>query len=338
MTNPMSAARVQSRLGLSDRSLDRIRMFGRTNALLTLPANDVAERYLRMFHVCEQDRDEALVARPDPDRDAELWWVLSHLVDEMRQNMDRSLPVAGFPAWPALPLPDSPVACYLYVWALLASSAELLEVYRRRRIPQDVQDSSLVLGDVMVFHRQFTGHGGMSLFQPWSPPVTFRAADYRLGVHSFTRCDLAFGGGPQGHALFVHVPHGQSLHVDATERSLVQAQEFMKNHYPAEPLTMFTCSSWLLDPQWVDYLPTSSNILQFQRGFRLVDEHFEPNDDAGDKEVLFAALGQDPPEGSLDDIFCEGLRQTTSLERGFVRHLRSGGHFYQRVGFRLVGS
>ena len=333
----VSAAQVQSRLGLTDAVLDRITMFGRADAVATLPAGDVADAYLGMFHVGEQDRVETLGARPDPDRHPELWWVLTHLVDEMHRNMDRRLPVAGFPAWPALPVPDDPVGCYLYVWVLLAAADELLAVYQRRGIPHEVRDSSLVLGDVMGFHRQFTGHGGMSLFQPWSPPVTFRAADYHIGAHSFTRCDLAFGAGPQGHGLFVHVPHGQSLNVDATRAAMAQAEEFMSRHYPEEPLAMFTCSSWLLDPQWAAYLPESSNILQFQRQFRLIPEHFAPQDDAGDKEVLFTALGQHPPDAPLDEDFLDQVSQATSMERGFVQHLRSGGHFHHRLGIRPVG-
>jgi hypothetical protein len=333
----ISGAQVQSRLGLTDAVIDRITMFGRADMVPTLPADEAADAYLRMFHVGEQDRAETLSARPDPALHPELWWVLTHLVDEMLQNMDRPIPVTGFPAWPALPLPDDPVGCYLYVWVLLAVADVLLEVYQRREIPGDIADSSLVLGKVLDFHRDFTGHGGMSLFQPWSPPVTFRAADYHIGAHSFTRCDLAFGAGAQGHGLFVHVPHGRSLNVGATREAMAQAEHFMSRHYPEEPLAMFACSSWLLDPQWADYLPESSNILEFQRQFRLIPEHFGSQDDAGDKDVLFTALGQHPPDGPLDEDFLSQLPQDTSLERGFAHHIRSGGHFHSRVGVRPIG-
>jgi hypothetical protein len=54
----------------------------------------------------------------------------------------------------------------------------------------------------------------------------------------------------------------------ACELSFEAAVDFFKRHLPAEKYRLAVCHSWLLDPQLAEYLPTDSNIIQFQRRFQ----------------------------------------------------------------------
>lgn len=244
-----TSTRVQEALGFTDLQMQRLSLTSQSTQAVTLPDDNTAETLLRLYRVENKDREEALASRPDQESHPELWWILQRTAGELRTYMDRPLGATGFRPWPALNLPDNPVACYLYLWTYLAISADLLDVYRRRGIPDEVWHDTLELGDVMRFHRQVTGHGGLSLFEPWSPPTRFRAADFHLGAHSFTRCEIALGGKSHGVGLAVHIPHGQKLSRDTTLSAMGLAQPFMGNHYADEPISLFSCTSWLMDPQ-----------------------------------------------------------------------------------------
>ena len=88
------------------------------------------------------------------------------------------------------------------------------------------------------------------------------------------------------------------------------------------------CNSWLLDDQLARYLPEDSNILGFQRRFRVPDE--APVSD-GDLTILKFVF--DRPETPLRPGELDALPQRTTLERAVVGHLRDGGHWYSRAGW-----
>ncbi|MFT4164335.1 MAG: hypothetical protein QM650_03755, partial [Microlunatus sp.] len=104
-------------------------------------------------------------------------------------------------------------------------------------------------------------------------------------------------------------------------------------HNPDQPASALVCKSWLLDPQLGDYLPPDSNLIRFQHRFRLLPH--VPLDDVseGDREMMRLGLQlRVPADGPLtDDDLCRVPTETT-LQRAFVSHLRSGGHWHKRTG------
>ena len=104
--------------------------------------------------------------------------------------------------------------------------------------------------------------------------------------------------------------------------SLRRARVLFSQALPLGPCRIATCGSWLLDEQLAEYLPATSNIVAFQRRFRLL-----PGAGDGDAAVFkHVFLREQPP--SLEE-----LPQRTTLERAIVQHLRAGRHWRTRVGW-----
>ncbi len=325
---------IQKTLGLSERTIERICAIGVPGRQVDLPDDASADQLLSDFAALEADRVECLAARPDPVRHPELWWVLTAMVDELIRVMDTPIPIEGFQAWPALPASTGPVGRYLFVWALLAVVPDVRAVHQRRGVPREVTVQTLSgLGGVMQTHRQITGLGGVGLFRLWGPPLNFRGTGYDLGRLAFTRAELSFGDGPVGHVLNVHVPPIGPLVADRAAASLARAAEFFPQCYPEEPATMFSCTSWLLDPQLAEYLAPTSNIVEFQRSFTPVAQTRFDDGDNGDRELMRMALDMLPPDGPITSEILETIPQTTSLQRAYVQHLRAGRHWHQRSGW-----
>jgi hypothetical protein len=81
------------------------------------------------------------------------------------------------------------------------------------------------------------------------------------------------------------------------------------------------CTSWLLDEQLTEYLPASSNIIQFQRRFHLV-----PGGLASDTTVLEAVRAGRPSGSGV-------MAPRTRLDNAVVTHLRTGNHWKIRTGW-----
>jgi hypothetical protein len=153
-----------------------------------------------------------------------------------------------------------------------------------------------------------------------------------LGRHDFTRTQLGLGDGVSGQVLSIHIPPTGALDAQQSEESIAAAVESFGRWYPEEPLAALVCHSWLLDPQLAQYLPPESNIVRFQRRFDLLP--LLPPDDVGegDKELMRLGLQLPVPDGELTDRDLDSIPLDTSLRRGFVEHLRAGGHWYARTG------
>ncbi len=83
---------------------------------------------------------------------------------------------------------------------------------------------------------------------------------------------------------------------------------------------MATCSSWLLDAQWAEYLPAGSNILHFQRRFQPVRWW---DDDRALMTFVFGRQYRDAEE----------VPRRTTLERAIADHLRAGRHWRGVLGW-----
>lgn len=218
-------------------------------------------------------------------------------------------------------------AAYVFVAALPHTRA----YHRGRGIPPDVTRRTLTdLGRNMAAHRRRHGRGGVQA--PEWLVRHFRGTLYRLGRLQYERTrtapapvPTAAGPAPEPGApcLALHVPDFLGpLSPAACDRSLDAAREFFALHFPDEPYRAATCRSWLLDPQLRRYLGPESNIIRFQRRFRLDREDTGP-DDTTPVRFVFG----DP------DLPVDRLPRRTSVERAVGDHLRAGGHWYVRRGW-----
>jgi hypothetical protein len=295
-----------------------------------LPGDEEAERLLEQLDVPAADRADILSARPDPQAHMAYWGILDRLYRAVAPTVGRYVSTEGFEGWPALTTSVTDhVGRHLYVWAYLALLPAVQGHHRERGIPDDISRATLSLAVNLQMHRDLTGHNGLGLAHQWGPPIRLRGAFYRLGRLDYNRAELSFSNGPGAFALSVHIPPLGPLDPAIVSASLKAAREFFPRHYPEEPIEFFTCHSWLLDPQLAEYLPADSNILAFQRRFKLVRTTPEREPPTGDAAILRFVFGRrDTGEDGLDS-----LPQDTRLQRAFVAHRRSGRHWDERVGW-----
>ena len=76
-----------------------------------------------------------------------------------------------------------------------------------------------------------------------------------------------------------------------------------------------TCSSWLLDPQFEDWLKPESNIVRFLREWYLA-----PRPGANDGQTFERIFG-----GPVDDI--NTAPRDSSLRRAILDHMKAGGRW-----------
>lgn len=301
---------------------------------LLLPDDAEAKRLLVGLGVDPAAASETLAARPSAHEHAALWWLLERLYADTLAEMGACVPVEGFSGWPTLPDSSGTVGRHAYVWLLLALVPHVRRVHSAPGIRDGVSWSNLgMLGETMRVHRRLTGTYGLGGLALWSPPLRFRGADYQLGRLEFNRVEIALANGVCGWALNVHIPAGEPLTPASCDEAFTAARDFFSQHFADEPTTFFTCSSWLLDPQLADYLPATSNIVQFQQRFHLVPIPTRADGTYEDHvllEYLFSRLHDQPviPTGLLDV-----LPQATTLQRAYLTHLRAGRHWRCRTGW-----
>jgi hypothetical protein len=112
-------------------------------------------------------------------------------------------------------------------------------------------------------------------------------------------------------ALAVHIPatgrFNGPLTVEACTDSFRRALPFFAKHLPGLRPRLLTCESWMLDPQLALYLPPDSNLVSFQRFFRLL-----PVPGANDRQTLERVFGgpvadwsKAPSDTSLQRVIAE---------------------------------
>lgn len=320
----LDVSTIQARLGASPRfsawleNLDSPKLKHQLN----LPDDAEAERLLVLFGVDSLDRTACLAARPDPDLHPEMWWVASRIYQDLISKMGCNPSVDQYSGWPELPETAGPIGRHLYVWIYLAALPHSRRFHQERNVQDDVSWTSLsYLGEELRQRRLVYGVSGLTY--AWSLPLLFRGASFRLGRHAF---DRGTGG------LNVHVPEGGRLDPDVSQASFDWARRFFPSVFPKESIHEFTCHSWLLDDALAEYLPATSNIIRFQKRFKLQPENPDDNPASGDNDILELVFHRPPVDAKTLDTLLDDLPQETSLQQAYVKHLRSGKHWRARTG------
>ena len=120
--------------------------------------------------------------------------------------------------------------------------------------------------------------------------------------------------GPGDPILEIHIPEDGPMDFARCGASFRQAVDAYSTWYPDRPFKAFACSSWLLDPQFQDYLSPSSNLVRFQRASRL----FPSTKGRGRSGLLRIFQSSDLPN----------LPRDTSMRRAYLDHLEAGAGWY----------
>ncbi len=266
--------------------------------MLPLPARDDAPYLLARLGVEDVDRKEIVAAWPSRTEEHEAAYRL--LVDGIGET---AIP----DGWPAAP-PGRP---WFHVYVFLAALDDVRAFHAARGIPDDVSWATLRdLGRHLAIHRPAHGRGGFD--EHWWLTLHFRGSLYELGRLQFDRMASELG---------VHIPDSGPLDPAACDASFAAARAFFPRHFPEERYAVARCRSWLLDPQLAEYLDADSNIVRFQRRFRIDDDVRD-----GDEDVVWFVFRRRPVP-PLDE-----LPQRTTLERAIVAHLRAGRQWHVRTG------
>ena len=267
-----------------------------------------------------EDQQEILVAWPSPEN-FEVWRSLERAYGTLVKDLGGFAPLE----LPGPAVGSTPLGRYFFVYVYLAALADVRRFHRQRGIPDEISWATLAdLGRNLKRDRLLLGDGGLRT-SGWLT-LHFRGALYQLGRLQFNRMNVraahVAGAFREGEvALGIHIPESGPLTPTATDDSFAQARAFFARYFPETPTHLGICTSWLLDPQLADYLAPDSNIIRFQRRFRLVGEGYD-----GDADVLRFVFHRIAPD--IDD-----LPQRTTLERAIVSHLRARKHWRDRTGW-----
>ncbi len=134
--------------------------------------------------------------------------------------------------------------------------------------------------------------------------------------------------GPDTPTLGLHINRGADFSPAAVERRLDCMCHFLDTYYPEIQPRIFTCISWLLDPQMQSFLNENSNIVSFQKRFRYL-----PRVCNGKGVFFFIYSIPNEQEPDLDT-----LETKSSLQAGIVSHYKAGKYIYELPGYFVARS
>lgn len=129
---------------------------------------------------------------------------------------------------------------------------------------------------------------------------------------------------PGAPALSVHIPARGRLDPAECEKSFQISRDFFNRYFSNQPFYGYWVESWLMDPQLTDYLPAESNIVQFQKMFRIV-----PFEHANDLQLHERVFGVDQFKP------VEELPQNTRLQQIVTQHMKRGGSWRSMAGIKF---
>ncbi|QHW34735.1 hypothetical protein GZH47_30685 [Paenibacillus rhizovicinus] len=124
--------------------------------------------------------------------------------------------------------------------------------------------------------------------------------------------------------LNVHIPEGSRMTHDACRESYADAARLFADCFPDQPFNAFVCSSWLLSPEFREWLPVHSNIRQFQSDYHLLPLISD------ETQTLERVFGFGTKLADLPD-----LKPETSLQRVIYDRLTAGESVHNGCGFIL---
>ena len=139
--------------------------------------------------------------------------------------------------------------------------------------------------------------------------------EFRLGIFEYELESCQ--GRP---CISMHIPSDVTLSPEACRASVKMAEDFFKQYFPEYASVSYFSDSWLLSPVLKEVLPEDSNIMKFQKAFRIGRE------DVGNDEYLQWVF-KNPA------LPIEELPEETSLQKKLKVLLKNGRKVWNTLGF-----
>ncbi len=116
---------------------------------------------------------------------------------------------------------------------------------------------------------------------------------------------------PEARVLVMHIPGGGGMTLEKCRESFLEARDFVKTCFPERTFAAFGCTSWVFNPDWREYLP-SSNITKLQKATLAFPFPAAP------KSGLYFIFGRDDGDPAT-------YPEDNSMRRAMVRAWREKG-------------
>lgn len=295
-----------------------------------LPTSDELPSVLLRLAIPHEDINDLAALLPSEERSPEIWWLLRRSSYSLVLEMGEIGRPTVFPQLPEYILGS--LSRYFFVYVFVATLPDVLAYHQSHGITEKESWRTFAhLGRSMALNRQWYGIGGLGLasWLTWH----FRGIVFEVGRLHYERVRLdnqigqaiiaaGLPYGPGDLALSIHIPgFSGPMTPTACDASFAQAKTFFSQHFPEEHYGIAICLSWLLDSQLSDYLPASSNIVQFQSRFQLA---LQPG--VHDDDIILNVFGR------FNASVTELPRRTT-LERAVIDHILAGRHWHGGLGW-----
>lgn len=195
--------------------------------------------------------------------------------------------------------------------ALVAVAPDVVAELRRRGLDEEsAWRSASDLGQQVHIHRLVHGRFGFGA-RSWTP-VNFSGSLLWLGRLQYTlEHDAALGWN-----LGCHIPESGPLTPELVDSSLALARSVATAVWAEFPVTAFTCTSWLLDPELVARLDPASNMAAFAGRFTPYGER-----SPGLRDALFFGFHKEVRGGA--EVDPASLPGDSALRRALIAQLSS---------------
>lgn len=155
-------------------------------------------------------------------------------------------------------------------------------------------------------------YGFYSFTWGWWFPRQLALQEFRIGELEYEFADN------KTKQIYIHIPSDANLKPQCVQESFSEYRKFLHTYYPQWENVPWYCESWMLSPTLNQLLPETSNILSFQKLFRI------ENIDYDSMAVLdWVYPGQ---KAALTE-----LSENTSLQRNMKKFLLDG----HKVGWAM---
>ena len=211
--------------------------------------------------------------------------------------------------------------------AYLYFCEDLSKKYGQLGIPDTVLYDTL--SDIVTWSKVYYGiYGKVGLAEiEWlKNHVSFCL--FKLGRLQFkmspSKFDIPEAGICRGDSVMeIHIPEGGAMTPEQCKASIDAANDFFAEYFPDFKWEYYTCHSWLLDVGLSEILSERSNILAFQRMFKISKSAKEKSD-----AIIRYTFRWDTKRENLADA----SPKSSFAERIKAKAL-SGGEFFEALGY-----
>lgn len=143
---------------------------------------------------------------------------------------------------------------------------------------------------------------------------------HQLNANLFRIGELEYEIKNEEREISLHIPSDANLSIQKVLTSISKAKKFFLKYFKETKNYSYSCYSYLLMPNMKYFLKSPSNILNFQKIFKICKVNYE---DTSYLQRIFKTKNPD----------IASLKEDTRLQRGLKQYLLSGHRFGSALGY-----